>query len=90
MIRIKGVPVTVIGVLARKGQNSQGQDQDDIVFVPISTFRNRVQGGSLGNVKRIWSDQRESALREGQSMALHQEENINDPAAPALQGAHPM
>ncbi len=71
-MRIKGVPVTVIGLLERKGQNSQGQDQDDILFVPISTFRNRVQGGS-GNVKRIWSVN--IKVREGESMAVA-EENI--------------
>jgi putative ABC transport system permease protein len=32
VIRINKVPLTVIGVLARKGQSTQGQDQDDTVL----------------------------------------------------------
>jgi ABC-type antimicrobial peptide transport system permease subunit len=41
-VRVRGVPFTVVGVLAAKGQNAVGQDQDDIVIVPMSTFRNRI------------------------------------------------
>jgi putative ABC transport system permease protein len=41
IIRIKKVPFTVIGILSRKGQNSWGQDQDDIILVPLSTRRRR-------------------------------------------------
>ncbi len=37
MVRIKKVPFTVIGLLERKGQSPQGQDQDDAVFVPLRT-----------------------------------------------------
>ena len=48
VIRVKKVPVTIVGVLARKGQNAMGQDQDDVVIVPISTYRNRIQGGASG------------------------------------------
>jgi len=71
VIRIRTVPVTVIGVLARKGQNGTGQDQDDIVIVPISTFRNRITGASPGNVKRVWSIT--VKVREGQSMLVAEE-----------------
>ncbi|NQV79334.1 MAG: ABC transporter permease, partial [Alphaproteobacteria bacterium] len=46
MIRIKKVPFEVIGVLASKGQNSFGQDQDDVVLIPITTARKRVLGTS--------------------------------------------
>ncbi|MBL0917878.1 MAG: ABC transporter permease [Hydrogenophaga sp.] len=67
MIRVRTVPVTVVGVLARKGQNSFGQDQDDVVMLPLSTFRNRVQGGGGGRLKRVWSINVKVA--EGQSMA---------------------
>jgi putative ABC transport system permease protein len=38
------VPFTVIGVLARKGRNTQGQDQDDTILVPLSTAKKRVLG----------------------------------------------
>ena len=47
-IRIKNVPFTVIGVLDKKGQSQWGQDYDDIVIVPVSTFQQKVKG-SLKN-----------------------------------------
>jgi len=53
VIRVRKVPLTIIGVLARKGQNALGQDQDDIVLMPISTARNRVLGQSQGRLRRI-------------------------------------
>jgi ABC-type antimicrobial peptide transport system permease subunit len=65
------VPVTVIGVLAKKGQNSMGQDQDDVVIVPISTYRNRIQGGTGGKLKRIGSIS--VKVREGQDMKVAEE-----------------
>jgi ABC-type antimicrobial peptide transport system permease subunit len=52
VIRIKGVPFTIVGVLGRKGQNSMGQDQDDVIIVPVTTLRNRIWN-SGGNVKRV-------------------------------------
>jgi putative ABC transport system permease protein len=67
MIRVRTVPVTIVGVLARKGQNSFGQDQDDVVMLPLSTFRNRIQGGGGGRLKRVWSIN--VKVHEGQSMA---------------------
>ena len=66
VIRVKKVPVMVIGILDKKGQNSMGQDQDDLVIVPVTTFRNRVQGGSAGKLKRISAIS--VKVREGQSM----------------------
>ncbi|WP_332747481.1 ABC transporter permease [Hydrogenophaga sp.] len=67
-MRIKNVPVTVVGLLARKGQNSMGQDQDDTVIVPISTYRNRIQGGGGGRLKRVGSIN--VKVIEGQSMKV--------------------
>jgi len=49
VIRVKNVPFVVQGVLARKGQSQWGQDYDDIVVVPVSTFQQKIQGG-LKNV----------------------------------------
>ena len=66
VIRVRKVPLTVVGVLARKGQNSMGQDQDDVVVLPISTYRNRIQGMSGGRLKRVGSIS--VKVREGQSM----------------------
>jgi putative ABC transport system permease protein len=47
-VRIKGVPFIVSGVLMKKGQSPMGQDFDDTVFIPTSTFKARLQPG-LGN-----------------------------------------
>ena len=53
-IRLKNVPFTVIGVLATKGQSSQGTDQDDVVFIPFTTAERKVLGtqflGSIGAI----------------------------------------
>ena len=45
IVRIQNVPFRVSGVLARKGPSSWGSDNDDVVFVPQSTFRAKLQGG---------------------------------------------
>ena len=44
-VRIKGMPFQVTGVMARKGQSPMGQDYDDAVFIPVSTYRSKIQGG---------------------------------------------
>ena len=43
-IRINKAPFKVVGVLGAKGQSSGGQDQDDVVFVPLTTAMNRMMG----------------------------------------------
>ncbi|TZF86687.1 FtsX-like permease family protein [Lysobacter lacus] len=43
-VRMGRVPFTVVGVLKPKGQGGFGQDQDDIVVVPIETARRRLMG----------------------------------------------
>jgi putative ABC transport system permease protein len=52
-IRVRRVPMRIIGVLDRKGQSSQGQDQDDVLFVPLSTARNRLFGAPQGRLRRV-------------------------------------
>jgi putative ABC transport system permease protein len=52
-IRINKVPLTVIGILARKGQSTQGQDQDDAVLVPLSTAKKKVLGTSQANARAV-------------------------------------
>jgi len=51
IIRIKKVPFTVIGLLERKGQSPQGQDQDDAIFVPLRTAqRNLVRSQQTNSI----------------------------------------
>jgi putative ABC transport system permease protein len=44
-VRIRNVPFQVVGVLAKKGQSPNGQDFDDAVFIPSTTFMTKIQGG---------------------------------------------
>jgi len=55
IIRIKKVPFTVVGMLGRKGQNSWGQDQDDVIMIPISTAKKKVLGASQANPRSVGS-----------------------------------
>jgi putative ABC transport system permease protein len=51
IVRIKKVPFTVLGVLEPKGQSPQGQDQDDVVYVPITTGQKKLVGSArIGTV----------------------------------------
>jgi putative ABC transport system permease protein len=43
-VRINNTPYLVVGVLDSKGQSSMGQDQDDIVLVPLTTAQERLLG----------------------------------------------
>ena len=52
-IRIKNVPFTVDGVLSAKGQSPTGQDQDDVILIPISTAKRQVLGASQANAGSI-------------------------------------
>ncbi len=52
-VRIKNVPFTVVGVLTPKGQSSQGQDQDDVILLPISTAKRKVIGVNAANADAV-------------------------------------
>ena len=76
VVRVRNIPMTVIGVLAPKGQNSMGQDQDDVVMVPLGTLRNRIWGGdATSRLKRVGSIS--VKVREGQDMRAV-EDSIKD------------
>lgn len=53
IIRIKKVPFRVIGVLARKGQTMTGQDQDDLLYVPITTGQKKLFRTALPGMVRF-------------------------------------
>lgn len=42
MIRFKNIPFKVIGVLEEKGENTFGQDQDDVILAPYTTIQKRI------------------------------------------------
>ena len=67
IVRIKKVPFTVIGVLDRKGQNSWGQDQDDIILIPLSTAKKKVLGKSNSNPRAVQAIS--VKVRAGEDMA---------------------
>lgn len=51
-VRIKKVPFSVIGVLDSKGQSVIGQDQDDVIFIPLTTAQKRIFGTTLPGMVR--------------------------------------
>ena len=52
VIRIKKIPFTIIGVLAPKGQTPQGQDQDDTIYVPVTTAQKKLFGTTIPGMVR--------------------------------------
>lgn len=53
--RIRNVPFKVIGVMASKGQSALGQDQDDVIFVPLDTGRRRIVGRNYARDRSVQS-----------------------------------
>jgi putative ABC transport system permease protein len=61
-MRLQKLGCTVIGLLESKGQAAMGQDQDDIVLIPLRTFQRRVAGNT--DVRTILVSVREGASTE--------------------------
>lgn len=53
VIRIKGIPFTVIGVLESKGQSATGQDQDDTIIIPLTTAQKKLFGSQFPGMVRV-------------------------------------
>ncbi len=53
MVRIKGVPFVISGVLASKGQSPTGQDQDDVVYIPVTAAQKKLFGTAFPGSVRI-------------------------------------
>src|ERR1700685_238251 len=53
MVRVKNIPFRGIGVLAPKGSNMVGEDQDSIMLMPVTTVRKRLEGSEFDNVGAI-------------------------------------
>ena len=54
-VRVNNVPFRVIGVLERKGQSAWGQDQDDVVLIPLSTGRRSIIGRNPATARAVGS-----------------------------------
>jgi putative ABC transport system permease protein len=70
IIRIKKVPFQVVGVLTPKGQSAFGSDQDDVIFVPVTTAQKRLFGTSFPRMVRRISVK----ARDAESIFLAQEQ----------------
>ena len=78
-LRLNGKPFTVIGVLKEKGDNLMGDDQDNIVMMPVTTVRQRLKGSNrpqyadIAFVKVTQEDKMETVSRriEYQLRARH-------------------
>jgi putative ABC transport system permease protein len=55
VVIIKNVPFTVAGVLTPKGQSPTGQDQDDVILLPITTAMQKVLGVNKANAGAVGS-----------------------------------
>jgi putative ABC transport system permease protein len=53
IVRVRTVPMEVIGVLERKGRTMQGEDYDDMILIPITTARKRILGGTYAKLGSI-------------------------------------
>ena len=75
-IRLGRVPFTVVGTLKPKGQGGFGQDQDDVVMVPLQTARRRLMGamglpaGAVTQVALTVADAKDLSYAQGEVEAL--------------------
>ncbi|MGM9425874.1 ABC transporter permease [Hydrogenophaga sp. MI9] len=86
-LRVKAMSCEVIGVLASKGQGAFGNDQDDMVLVPIKTLQRRITGNTRVNTLLVsMSDGADATrvtasitqlLRERRKLAETDEDNFN-------------
>ncbi|HEX8874243.1 MAG TPA: ABC transporter permease [Nitrosospira sp.] len=60
-VRIKTSPFLVVGVLTPKGQSLDGRDQDDAVFIPITTGQRQIFGNQFPGTIRFMMAQAQSA-----------------------------
>jgi len=61
-IRIRNIPFRIIGVLEAKGANMFGEDQDNIVLMPYTTVRKRIQGSEFRNIDLIMASAKSPQL----------------------------
>jgi putative ABC transport system permease protein len=53
IVRIKNIPFSVIGLLEPKGQSPDGRDQDDTIYIPVTTAQKRLFGTTFPGMVRV-------------------------------------
>ena len=77
-IRVRGLPLTIIGILAPKGSSLMGSVQDDIVIVPYSTAFQRISGRSHAMVinVQVYDDNSMEIARQKMTDVLRERHNL--------------
>jgi len=86
-LRVKQISCEIVGLLAAKGQGAFGNDQDDMVLVPIKTLQRRITGNDRVNTLLVSMQDGSDAsrvkasltqlLRERRKLATGDEDNFN-------------
>ena len=89
-IRIKGLPFIVIGTLTARGQSGPGQDQDDMIYLPLSTVQKKVAGTQFpdmvnqlmlqaNNAEDTYNSQEEIRvlLRQRHNLGINKDDDFN-------------
>ena len=86
-LRVKKISCEIVGVLASKGQGAFGNDQDDVVLVPLKTLQRRITGNTRVNTLLVsMMDNSDPVrvkagltqlLRERRKLAIGEEDNFN-------------
>jgi putative ABC transport system permease protein len=69
-IRFNKIPFKIIGVLAEKGENAFGQDQDDIILAPYTTVQKRIL--AIPYIQTIYASATSSETSEPATQELSQ------------------
>jgi len=87
LLRVKQISCEIVGVLAAKGQGAFGNDQDDVVLVPLKTLQRRLTGNTRVNTLLVSMQDGSDAsrvkssitqlLRERRKLAESDEDNFN-------------
>ncbi|MCC6510520.1 MAG: ABC transporter permease [Pirellulaceae bacterium] len=70
-IRVKNIPFEVIGVLEAKGASMVGEDQDDVLIMPYTTVRKRLQGDNFDTVNFILASARSTTSMKSAEMEIN-------------------
>jgi putative ABC transport system permease protein len=70
-IRVKGLPFKVVGVLERKGSNAFGQDQDDVLLMPWTTCKKKIQGNTFNTVDQILMCAKSASVLDSLEAEIH-------------------